>query len=115
MRADVNIHVHTLYRRLLIVKCSKWTVLSTLIIWFFGSQYHELIPNGSTQFNGVMLITMLEALEILTDACLALLLVSIPSLAEVTILRIAKNILLSVRVAVFRELKIPLRRVLPAF
>jgi hypothetical protein len=53
MSADVNIHVHTFYCRLLIVKCSKWTVLPALIIRFFYVQYHELIPNGSTRFNGV--------------------------------------------------------------
>lgn len=115
MSADVNINVHTFYCRLLIVKCTKWTVLPALIIRFFDVQYHELIPNGNTRFNGVMLIAIPEPLEILTDACLVLHLASVHSPTQVTILRIAQNMLLTVRVAVSQELKIPLRQVFSTF
>ena len=36
--------------------------MPALIIRFFDVHYHELIPNGSTRFNGVMLITIPEPL-----------------------------------------------------
>jgi len=62
-----------------------------------------------------MLITIPEPLEILTDACLALHLASVYSLAQVTILRIAQNMLLTVRAAVSQDLKIRLRQVLSTF
>jgi len=62
-----------------------------------------------------MLITIPEPLEILTDACLVLHLASVHSLAQVTILRIAQNMLLTVNVAVSQELKILLRQILSTF
>jgi len=62
-----------------------------------------------------MLIAISEPLEILTDAYLVLHLVSVHSLAQVTIFRIAQNMLLTVGVAVSPELKIRLRQILPTF